>query len=150
MILIFLGYRIVNDKLDPSLLKTKAVINFPESKSTKDVHSYFSLTGYFRKFIKNYSLIVRLLSELLKKDVKYQYGEIERNSFNQIKNILSSEPVLAIYNPKSEFEIHCKACIDGYGAVLMQKSFVDNQFYPVYFMSKKTSDTESVSILVMN
>lgn len=138
----FLGYQIKNGQLYPSPLKTKAVLNFPEPKNIKDVQSYLGLTSYFRKFIKDYSLIAKPLSDLLRKDTKFHFDDDQRNSFNRLKQILSSDPVLCIYNPNSETEIHCDASIDGYGAVLLQKSLLDNEFHPVYYMSKKTTTAE--------
>ncbi|GBN48660.1 hypothetical protein AVEN_184780-1 [Araneus ventricosus] len=63
-------------------------------------------------------------------------------NLSEFKQILSKEPVLCLYNPKSETEIHTDASIDGFGACLLQKSIVDNQLHPVYYMSRKTSDTE--------
>ncbi|GBL93950.1 Transposon Tf2-9 polyprotein [Araneus ventricosus] len=138
----FLGHRIKDGKLYASPLKIKAVMNFPEPKCTKDIRSYLGLTGYFRKFIPHYSAIAKPLSDLLKKDINFSFGLKERESFNELKQILSKEPVLCLYNPKSETEIHTDASIDGFGACLLQKSIVDNQLHPVYYMSRKTSDTE--------
>ncbi|CAL1301382.1 unnamed protein product, partial [Larinioides sclopetarius] len=60
--------------------------------------------GYFRKFIPKYSIIARPLSDLLKKDRKYKFGEEEINSFNQLKSLLAENPVLRIYNPSYETE----------------------------------------------
>ncbi|GBM92190.1 Transposon Tf2-8 polyprotein [Araneus ventricosus] len=117
-------------------------MNFPEAKCTKDIKSYLGLTGYFRKFIPHYSAIAEPLSDLLKKDSNFSFGLKERESFKELKQILSNEPVLCMYNPKSEIEIHTDSSIDGFGACLLQKSIVDNQLHPVYYMSHNTSDTE--------
>lgn len=59
-------------------------------------------------------------------------------AFNELKIILSSELVLSIYNSNSVTEIHCDASINGYGSALMQQFPENNQFQPVYFVSKKT------------
>jgi len=61
----FLGYVIENGTLHPSPDKSQAVVSFPEPKSLKDVQSFLGLTGYFRKFIANYSTIAKPLSSLL-------------------------------------------------------------------------------------
>ncbi|GBO43340.1 Retrovirus-related Pol polyprotein from transposon 297 [Araneus ventricosus] len=141
----FLDHRIKDGKLYASPLKIKAVMNFPEPKCTKDIKSYLGLTGYFRKFIPHYSAITKPLSDLLKKDSNFSLGLKERESFKELKQILRKEPALRLYNPKSETEIHTDARIDGFGACLLQKSIVDNQLHPVYYMSIRsfvTSDTE--------
>ncbi|GBO13085.1 Retrovirus-related Pol polyprotein from transposon 297 [Araneus ventricosus] len=71
----FLGHVVEDGKIFPSTLKTKAVLNFPEPANLKQIHSFLGLTGYFRKFIPKYSTIARPLSDLLKKDRKFKFGE---------------------------------------------------------------------------
>ncbi|GBN95131.1 Transposon Tf2-6 polyprotein [Araneus ventricosus] len=138
----FLGHVVEDGKIFPSTLKTKAVLNFPEPANLKQIHSFLGLTGYFRKFIPKYSTIARPLSDLLKKDRKFKFGEEERISFNQLKLMLAEKPVLRIYNPNYETELHTDASLEGYGAILMQKSPDDKNFHPTYYMSKKTTDAE--------
>ncbi|GBM01009.1 Retrovirus-related Pol polyprotein from transposon 297 [Araneus ventricosus] len=138
----FLGHVVEDRKIFPSTLKTKAVLNFPEPANLKQIHSFLGLTGYFRKFIPKYSTIARPLSDLLKKDRKFKFGEEERISFNQLKLMLAEKPVLRIYNPNYETELHTDASLEGYGAILMQKSPDDKNFHPTYYMSKKTTDAE--------
>ncbi|GBL61482.1 Retrovirus-related Pol polyprotein from transposon 297, partial [Araneus ventricosus] len=138
----FLGHVVEDGKIFPSTLKTKAVLNFPEPANLKQIHSFLGLTGYFRKFIPKYSTIARPLSDLLKKDRKFKFGEEERISFNQLKLMLAEKPVLRIYNPNYETELHTDASLEGYGAILIQKSPDDKNFHPTYYMSKKTTDAE--------
>ncbi|XP_018357329.1 PREDICTED: uncharacterized protein LOC108757418 [Trachymyrmex cornetzi] len=138
----FLGYIIEDAKLYPSTEKTRAVLRFPEPQTTKEVQSFLGITGYFRKFIPNYSRIAKPLSDLLKKDAAFQFKESERNAFTKLKRCLAEEPVLNIYNHTYETEVHTDASQDGFGAVLLQRSPSDNELHPIYFMSKKTSDAE--------
>ncbi|GBL78064.1 Retrovirus-related Pol polyprotein from transposon 297 [Araneus ventricosus] len=138
----FLGHVVEDGKILPSTLKTKAVLNFPEPANLKQIHSFLGLTGYFRKFIPKYSTIARPLSDLLKKDRKFKFGEEERISFNQLKLMLAEKPVLRIYNPNYETELHTDSSLEGYGAILMQKSPDDKNFHPTYYMSKKTTAAE--------
>lgn len=138
----FLGHIVEEGKIFPSTLKTKAVLNFPVPTNLKQIQSFLGLSGYFRKFIPNYSIIARPLSDLLKKDHKFKFGVEERNSFNRLKTLLAEKPVLGIYNPSFETELHTDASLEGYGAILMQKSPNDNKFHPTYFMSRKTTDAE--------
>ncbi|GBN98295.1 Pro-Pol polyprotein [Araneus ventricosus] len=48
--------------------------------------------------------------------------------------MLAEKPVLRIYNPNYETELHIDASLEGYGAILMQKSPVDKNFHPTYYM----------------
>ncbi|GFW35690.1 retrovirus-related Pol polyprotein from transposon 297 [Trichonephila clavipes] len=138
----FLAHIIENGRLFPSPSKTKAVIDYPDLKNIKDVRRFLGLTGYFRKFLPSYSTIAKPLSDLLRKDSLFQFYAEQQTAFQKLKYLLSQQPVLSIFNQNSPTEIHTDASIDGLGAVLLQKSIHDNQFHPVFYMSKKTSDHE--------
>ncbi|GFT05327.1 retrovirus-related Pol polyprotein from transposon 297 [Trichonephila clavipes] len=138
----FLGHIIGNGRLFPSPSKTKAVINYPDLKNIKDVRRFLGLTGYFRKFLPSYSTIAKPLSDLIRKDSLFQFYAEQQTAFQKLKYLLSQQPVLSIFNQNSPTEIHTDASINGLGAVLLQKSIHDNQFHPVFYMSKKTSDHE--------
>lgn len=99
------------------------------------------LTSYFRKFIPGYALIARPLTSLLKKEAQFVFGETQRRSFEKLKECLVSDPVLKIYDPDAETELHTDASKEGYGAVLLQKSD-DGRFHPIYYMSKQTTSAE--------
>lgn len=105
--------------------KTKAVAKFPEPRTIKQVQSYLGLTGYFKKFMPEYSKIAKPLSDLLKKERFFKFGEEEKNAFEQLKKLLSRESVLSIFNQNYETEVHTDASQEGYAAVLLQKSPVD-------------------------
>lgn len=53
--------------MKPSEAKTRAVKKFPKPTTTKQLESFFNLTGHFRKFIPNYAEITKPLSDLLRK-----------------------------------------------------------------------------------
>ncbi|GFX00569.1 transposon Tf2-6 polyprotein [Trichonephila clavipes] len=100
------------------------------------------LTGYFRKFIPAYSVIAKPLSDLLRKDTPFNFDVKQKASFDELKRLLCQKPVLGIYRPNCETEIHTDASMDGLAAVLLQRSPDDNSLHPIYYMSRKTSETE--------
>lgn len=138
----FLGFIIEDGKVQPSEEKSKAIKKFPEPKSIKHIQSFLGLTGYFRKFIFAYALIAKPLSDVLKREQKFVFGPEQRQSFEKLKELLTSEPVLHIYKQDAETQLHTDASKYGYGACLMQKSDDDGKFHPVYYMSRKTSPAE--------
>ncbi|GFX78878.1 transposon Tf2-9 polyprotein [Trichonephila clavipes] len=138
----FLGHIIENNKLFPSPSKTKSVVNYPEPKTTKEVQRFLGLTGYFRKFIPAYSVITKPLSDLLRKDTPFNFDIKQKASFDELKRLLCQKPVLGIYRLNCETEIHTDASMDGLSAVLLQISLDDNSLHPIYYMSRKTSETE--------
>ncbi|GFY38162.1 transposon Ty3-G Gag-Pol polyprotein [Trichonephila inaurata madagascariensis] len=102
----------------------------------------FGLTGYFRKFIPAYSVIAKPLSDLLRKDTPFNFDVKQKASFDELKRLLCQKPVLGIYRQNCETEIHTDASIDGLAAVLLQRSSDDNSLHSIYYMSRKTSETE--------
>lgn len=138
----YLGYIITDNTVQPSPLKIQAVMRFKEPKNVKGVQSFLGLTGYFRKFIPNYSITARPLTELLKKDKEFVFDDTCQTAFDTLKRHLCNSPVLQIYNPNAETELHTDASMDGYGAVLLQKSLKDDKMHPVYYTSKKTTEAE--------
>ncbi|GFW16498.1 hypothetical protein TNCV_2351221 [Trichonephila clavipes] len=138
----FLGHIIENNKLFPSPSKTKSVVNYPEPKTTKEVQRFLGLTGYFRKFIPAFFVIAKPLSDLLRKDTPFNFDVKQKASFDELKRLLCQKSVLGIYRQNCETEIHTDASIDGLSAVLLQRSPDDNSLHPIYYMSRKTSETE--------
>ena len=137
----FLGHILEKGTIRPSSTKTKAVLQFPTLTSHKQIQSFLGLTSYFRKFIKDYALIARPLSDLLRDKVPFHFGPEQQNAFLTLKKILASEPVLHLFQQGAPLQVHCDASSKGYGAILMQMD-QDTNFHPIYYMSYKTTPQE--------
>lgn len=59
-----------------------------------------------------------------------------------LKNRLIDAPILSLYSPRDETELHCDASSAGFGAILLQKK-ADRKLHPVFYFSKRTTKTES-------
>ena len=138
----YLGNIIENNCIRPSDKKIKAVIHFPEPRDVKEVQSFLGLTGYFRRFVKNYALIARPLTDLLRNDTKFAFGVEQKESFVMLKKKLTEDPVLRLYNPEANTELHTDASKIGIGAILLQQGPEDEKMHPVIFYSKKNSRDE--------
>lgn len=137
----FLGHIVEGGRVYPSERKIEAVQKFPEPGNVKQVQSFLGLSGYFRKFVLRYSIIARPLSNLLRANAKFVFGDNERRAFFELKEILSTKPVLSLYKREADTELHTDASIHGFGAILMQRGD-DNAFHPVYYYSSKTTEAE--------
>ncbi|GFT61147.1 retrovirus-related Pol polyprotein from transposon 297 [Trichonephila clavipes] len=127
----FLGHVIQNGIIQPSAEKTVSVCNFPEPKNAKDVQSFLGLTGYFRKYIPSYEMIARTLSDLLRGANPFEFGHAQKIAFQNLKNALSSEPVLHLFKEGAKLELHTDACKLALGAVLLQQG-EEGHFYPIH------------------
>lgn len=137
-----MGYVLENSTIRPSEEKTKAVEQFPIPKDRRAVQRFLVLTSYFRRFIPDYALIAKPLSDLLKKNAKFKMGDDQILAFQQLKVALVGASVLRLFNPNAETEIHTDASKYGYGAVLLQKDSEDQQMHPIQYMSRKTTPAE--------
>jgi len=112
--------------------KVQAVIEWKQPQNLKQLRGFLGLTGYYRRFIKSYVSMATPFTELLKKDA-FQWNKAATLAFNQLKNAVTSQPVLTLPNFELPFEIETDASGMGIGTVLMQNK------HPIAFFSKKLS-----------
>lgn len=140
--IVYLGYLINESGIRPSTVNVESVINFPIPRNTREVHRFVCLASYFRRFIKNFSIIAKPLYDLVRKNATFQFGPEQNRVFELLKKMLSTQPILAIYSPKLLTELHCDASASGFGAILLQKQN-DGTMRPVSYFSRRTTNTEA-------
>ncbi len=67
----FLGHVVSAEgiKVDPS--KIEAILNWKPPRNITEIHSFLGLAGYYRRFVKGFSMLASPLTKLLRKDVKF-------------------------------------------------------------------------------
>ena len=68
-----------------------------------DVRSFMALAGYYRRFIEGLSKVAHAITCLQKKGMKFEWTARCEESFQQLKNLLTSAPVLNIADPEKIF-----------------------------------------------
>ncbi|KAK3106295.1 hypothetical protein FSP39_017215 [Pinctada imbricata] len=130
----YVGHIVSEKGIEPDEEKIKKVIDWPKPTNKEDVRSFLGFVGYYRKFVKNFARIARPLTDLLpstrkgkgrKKsksdDNPFIWTENQENAFQQLKEQLSSPPILAYPDYSLPFEVHTDASGKGLGAVLCQE-----------------------------
>jgi hypothetical protein len=85
------------------------------------VWSFLGLVGYYRRFIPDFSKIVKPITRLLKNDTKFDWSSKCNEVFEQLKVLLTIAPVLAQLDIEKPFDVYCDASGSGLGCVLMQE-----------------------------
>lgn len=138
----YLGYKVSRKGIEPSDAHVDSIKQYPMPKNVREMQAFLGLCSYFRKFVKGFSLISKPLYKLTKEGAKYIVTDECIEAFEILKKHLASSPILVIYNPRRETELHCDASASGFGSILMQKQD-DGLFHPVSYFSKRTTDPET-------
>ena len=100
------------------------MLNWKSIKSVHQIRQLLGLTGYYRRFILEFSKIAQPMTKLLQKDVKFVWSSACEEAFQALKKFLTSAPVLAQPDIDRLFDVYCDASRTGLGCVLMQGGLV--------------------------
>ena len=118
----YLGHVITPDGIKTNPKKLKAVEEFKILKNVKELKGFLEFTGYYRKFIKNYSNISKPLTSLLKKESECRWSESCDKKITELKHCLLTDPILQYPDLNHEFNLITNASNYALGAVLTQKN----------------------------
>lgn len=137
----YLGHIIEKNSVTPLKDYLTAVRNFPIPETKKNIRQFLGKVNFYHKFIPHIAIILEPLHNLLRKDVKFIWTKECQKSFDKIKDLLCSKPILKIFDPELPIKIYTDASIQGVGAVLKQED--ENRINkPVAYFSKKLTDTQ--------
>ena len=132
----YLGHYISEAGIEMDPKKIIAVKEWPAPKNIKQLRGFLGLTGYYRKFMKNYAKVALPLTKLLKNDTKFEWGEEQENAKQTLITILTEGPILQTPKEGIPLVLHTDASDVAIGAALSQEG------KPIAFLSKKFSETE--------
>jgi hypothetical protein len=128
-------------RVDPK--KIEAVKDWTRPKTLKILCGFLGLTGYYRKFFKNYRKIVAPLTALLKNN-SFTWNPATNEAFQTLKAAMCTTLVLVLPNFTKTFVLECDASGRGIGAVLMKYGF------PLAFTSKQLSESNLGKLIYEN
>ncbi|KAK1644663.1 hypothetical protein QYE76_062468 [Lolium multiflorum] len=108
--------------VDPTKIKTVEEWKTPTTQT--EVRAFLGLAGYYRRFVEGFSSIARPMTQLLKKDKKFEWTDKCEDSFQQLKTRLTTAPILIMPDITKPFDVYCDASKIGLGCVLMQEGKV--------------------------
>jgi hypothetical protein len=108
--------------VDPE--KVEAIREWSTPNNVTEVRSFMGLAGYYRRFIGGFLKIEHPITSLQRKRMKFQWTMDYERSFQHLKQLLTSAPILRIVDPNEYFIVCTYACNEGLGGVLSQDRFV--------------------------
>ncbi|XP_027156882.1 uncharacterized protein LOC113758052 [Coffea eugenioides] len=113
------GHKISKNEISVDLTKVDAVTQWKQPETPMEIRSFLGLTGYYCRFIKDFSRIVGLLTNLTKKHGKFMWNPKCEVSFQELKKRLTMAPILTLPNEKERFMVYLDASKEGLSYVLM-------------------------------
>lgn len=144
--ILILGHLYDGHTLKPDNKKTSAFRSTPQPTSGKQVESLLGAANYLRDFIPLYSTICAPLEKLRKlKRLDGVWNDEAQQSFDMLKNVLSSAPVLTSPDLALPFKVSTDASKHGIGAVLYQEPVEGDRRYIVFASAALTPGQRNYS-----
>lgn len=124
--------------MDP--IKLSGVADWPTPKKLKDIQGFMGFANFYRRFIQDFSKIARHMNDLMKKNIPWEWGEKQIQSFEELKRWFTMAPILKMPDPAKQYRLECDASNYATGAVLSQQ--YSKNWHPVAFQSKSFNETE--------
>jgi len=137
----FLGVVIGPKGVEMQKEKVERVLNWPAPKNVKEMQKFLGLANYYRRFIKDFAKIAAPLHALVRKEQKWKWEKEQEEAFGRLKEMFTTEPVLAILDIDREMRVEADASDYTTGGVLSLKC-EDGKWRPVAFISKLLNATE--------
>ncbi|GKD82974.1 reverse transcriptase domain-containing protein [Tanacetum coccineum] len=137
---IVLGHKISGVGIKVDRAKIDVIAKLPYPTSVKGVRSFLGHAGFYRRFIKDFSMISKPMTQLLLKDVKFDFSDDCKNAFNLLKEKLTTASIIISPNWNVPLELMCDASDFAVGAILGQRIY--GKFNPIYYASKTLNNAQ--------
>ncbi|KAM2886687.1 hypothetical protein COP2_013742 [Malus domestica] len=137
---IVLGHIISENGIEVDKSKIDLVRHLPSPTSVREVRSFLGHAGFYRRFIKDFSKIAQPLCRLLQKEVAFEFTKECTASLNQLKELLTTAPIIVPPDWSLPFELMCDASNYALGAVLGQRK--DKKPHVIYYASRTLNDAQ--------
>ena len=133
---IYMGHRLTVQGMGPDPAKVSAILDMPPPKDLQHLRGFIFTVTYLARYLPRLSTVSEPLRQLLKKDVEFQWTESRVKAFDEIKELVTSAPILQYYDPKVPVSLQCDASQYALGASLIQNG------RPVAYASRSLTSTE--------
>ncbi len=114
-----MGHIISSQGLSVDPNKVHAIVEWKGQTTVTEIWSFLCLAGYYRRFLEKFSMIATPLTALTKKVQKFDWMPKCKEAYLELKNRLTSAPILILPNPNKAFMVYIDALGFGLWYVLM-------------------------------
>ena len=129
----YMGHILSAEGLKPDPEKVKAVLEMEKPKNVKELQRFQGFVTYLSKFAPHLSEVSEPLRRLINKDTIWMWQDQQEEAFNEVKHIVTVQPILKFYSMSEEVTLQCDASEKGLGATILQ------QGQPIAFASRALS-----------
>ena len=137
----YLGHIIDGDGLHPTDEKVTALKEAPPPTNLTELRSFLGIVNYYAKFLPNLATTLTPLYRLLHKNTRWVWTDQQERAFQQAKEALQTDSVLAHYDSTKPLLLACDASEYGIGAVLSH-ILEDGQEKPIAYTSRTLNSAE--------
>ncbi|KAH9679997.1 hypothetical protein KPL71_026363 [Citrus sinensis] len=137
---IVLGHRVSKNGIEVGKTKIEVINKLPPPTSVKGIRSFLGHAGFYRRFIKDFSKVVKPLCSLLEHDKPFQFDKDCLQAFRELKKVLITAPVVIAPDWILPFELMCDANDHSVEAVLGQRN--NKVFHSIYYPSKTLTQAQ--------
>ena len=140
----FFGQVFSKEGTRPDPKRVTDLPNAPQATSSHDVRSFLGMANYSSKYIRDFATLTAPLRELTKKDVRFNWTPTHQDTFEQLKNALSTAPCMSYFDKNKQTIVTADASPVGISAILSQKAKNGdtNSQQIIAYASRAMSDTE--------
>ena len=102
----YLGHEVGQGITKPKTAKVDAILDFPAPADRKSLMRFLGMAGFYRRFCQNFSSVVAPLTSLLSPKMEYKWTPDCQQAFDNVKLLLSTDPVLRAPDFTRPFELH--------------------------------------------
>nr|CAD2196849.1 unnamed protein product [Meloidogyne enterolobii] len=137
----FLGHIVSKSGIEPDPEKKKKISELTRPRDVKELKSFMGTINYYGRFVSEMHKYRGPLDKLLKKEVKWDWGQDQEKAFQSVKKVLNSDLMLTHFDPELEIIVTADASNYGVGAVISHK-FPNGKEKVIEYASKSLNDAE--------
>ena len=135
----YLGVVVSEGRVEMDPVKTEALTSWPTPKKLKELQSFLEFCNFYRRFIKDYSKIVKPLNQLTGKE-EWKWRAEQQTAFDTLRRVITERPVLVIPVDDEPYRVEANSSDFALGAVLLQ--WQNNKWHPIAYLSKSLTKAE--------